>query len=110
MSVISKYESLKIDGTSIDRLKYILSLNDKNQIEKYLKESLKTSYNDLQMFIFLSNLTKNETNLMEIFQTDYLPIKQRILAGKSWIKLQKDEKQIQNFIVQTINNKNLPRW
>jgi hypothetical protein len=47
---------------------------------------------------------------MEIFQTDYLPIKQRILAGKSWIKLQKDEKQIQNFIVQTINNKNLPRW
>ncbi len=110
MSLISKYESLKSDGTAVDRLKYIFSLKDKNEIEKYLKESSKTSYTDLQMFIFLSNSTKNERNLMEIFQTDGLPIKQRIFAGKSWIKLQKDEKQILGFIIQTINNKTLPRW
>jgi hypothetical protein len=109
MSSISKYESLKVDGTWVDRLKYVLSLSDKNQIEKHLKESLTTSYDDLQMFIFLSISTKNQNNLLKIFKTDSLPIKQRSIAGKYWIKLQKDEKQIENFILQTINDKNFPR-
>jgi hypothetical protein len=44
MSSISQNESLKKDGTSIDRIKFILSLKDKNEIEEYLRESLKISY------------------------------------------------------------------
>jgi hypothetical protein len=109
MSLISEYESLKKNGTLNDRLKFILSLKDKNEIEKYLRESLKTSYNDLQNFIFLSNLMKNEKNLLEIFQNQSLPIRQRIFAGKFWIQLQKDEKQIENFLIEIINNTNFPR-
>jgi hypothetical protein len=109
MSSINKYESLKNDGTSVDCLKYILSLSDKSEIEKYLKESLTTSYDDLQMFIFLSKSTKNEKNLFEIFQTDSLPIKQRAIAQKCWIKLQKDEKEIFDFVIKSINDKNLCR-
>jgi hypothetical protein len=109
MSVISQYESLKKNGSSVDRIKFISSLKDKNEIEEYLKESSKTSYNDLQALIFLSNSIKNDKNLLEIFQTESLPIKQRVFAGKSWIKLQKDSKQIENFLVDTINNPNVPR-
>ncbi len=70
---------------------------------------MKTSYNDLQIFIFLSNLMKNEKNLLEIFQNQSLPIRQRILAGKFWIQLQKDEKQIENLLIEIINNPNFPR-
>jgi len=109
MSSINKYESLKIDGTWIDCLKYILSLPDKTEIEKHLKESLKTSYDDLQMFIFLSKSTKNEKNLLEIFQEDSLPVKQRATAGKCWIQLEKNEKEIFDFMIKSINDKNLCR-
>ena len=109
MSSINKYESLKSNGTLIDRIKYILSLSDKSEIEKYLKESFKSNYDDLQIFIFLSISTKNDQNLLKIFQADSLPIKQRAHAGKYWIQLQKDPKPIQDFLVETINDKNSPR-
>jgi hypothetical protein len=109
MSSIDQYESLKDDGTWNDRVKYVLSLSDKNQIYKHLKESLNSSYDDLQMFIFLSISTKNQGNLLEIFKKDSLPVKQRSQAGKAWMKLQKDEKQILNLIVETINDQNAPR-
>jgi hypothetical protein len=109
MSSINKYESLKIDGTLIDRIKYVLSLSDKSEIEKHLKESFKSNYDDAQTFIFLSISTKNDKNLLEIFKTDSLPTKQRVHAGKCWIQLQKDVKQIENFLVETINEKNCPR-
>ena len=109
MSLISQYESLKKNGSSVDRIKFIASLKNKNEIEQYLKESSKTSYTDLQSFIFLSNSTKNDKNLLEVFQTESLPIKQRVFAGQSWIKLQKDPKQIENLLVDTINNPNVPR-
>jgi hypothetical protein len=107
MSTINKYEFLKSEGTLNDRLQYVLSLSDKSEIEKYLKES--SSYVDLQMLIFLSKSTKNEKNLFEIFQNDSLPIRQRIIAGKCWMKIQKDEKQIVEFIIEIINDKNFPR-
>ncbi|CAF4129871.1 unnamed protein product, partial [Rotaria sordida] len=110
MSSINQYELLKKDGIWRDRLKYILSLTDKNDIEKHLKQSSLSSYDDLQMLIFLSLTTKNEKNLLEIFKTDSLPTQQRAIAGQHWIKLQKDEKQIHNFIVESINNKNIPRY
>jgi len=109
MSSISKYESLKIDGTLTDRLKYALSLSDKTEIENHLKKSLETSYDDLQMFISLSISTKNEKNLLEIFKKDSLPVKQRVRSGVGWIQFQKDQKQIENILVETINDKNIPR-
>lgn len=108
MSSINKYESLKTDGSWIDRLKYVLSLSDKTEIEKHLKQSLASSYDDLQIFIFLSKSTKNQKNLLEIFKTESLPVKQRAMAGKGWIQLQKDEKPIHDFLIETINDKNIP--
>ncbi|CAF1219378.1 unnamed protein product [Adineta steineri] len=110
MSSIAKYELLKQDGTFQDRLKYVLSLGDNSEIEKYLKESLLSSYDDLQMFVFLSTSTKNQKNLLEIIQIDSLPIKQRTIAAQNWIQLEKDEKQIFNFIIQNLNDKNMPRY
>ncbi|CAF4155444.1 unnamed protein product [Adineta steineri] len=89
MSSIAKYELLKQDGTFQDRLKYVLSLGDNSEIEKYLKESLLSSYDDLQMFVFLSTSTKNQKNLLEIIQIDSLPIKQRTIAAQNWIQLEK---------------------
>jgi len=109
MSTINKYESLKVDGAWIDRVKYILSLSDKNEIEKHLKESSKSSYDDLQMFRFLSISTKKQKNLLEIFQTESFPVRQRAIAGKGWLQLEKDEKSIVDFLVRSINDKNLPR-
>ena len=109
MSSISKYESLKNDGTSINRMKHILSLSDKSELEQHLKKSFQTSYDDLQALNFLSDLTKNEQNLLQIFQADALPIKQRVAAGKSWIKLQKNQQQVEILLIETINNPNVPR-
>ena len=108
-SITGGYELLKTDGTFVDRIKYILSLSDKSQIEKYLKESSLTNYDDLKMLIFLSKLTKNQKQLLEIFENDLLPVKQRSYAGKCWIQLEKDIKQIENFLVESIKNKILPR-
>ena len=109
MSSISKYESLKHNGTFIDRAKYIVSLSEKSELENHLKQSLQTSYDDLKAFIFLSDWTKNEQNLLQIFQGDALPLKRRVAAGKSWIKLQKDHKQVKHLLIETINNPNVPR-
>ncbi|CAF4187594.1 unnamed protein product, partial [Rotaria magnacalcarata] len=47
MSTINKYELLKTEGAWNDRMKYVLSLSNKTEIEKHLKQS--TSYEDLQM-------------------------------------------------------------
>ncbi|CAF0890863.1 unnamed protein product [Adineta steineri] len=110
MSPISQYELLKQHGTFHDRLKYVLSLENKNEIENYLRQSLTSSYDDLQMFVFLSTSTKNQKNLLEIIKTDSLPIKQRTIAAQNWIQLEKDEKQIFNFITENLNDKNMPRY
>jgi len=107
MSSINKYELLKIEGTWTDRIKYILSLSNKTEIEKHLKQS--SSYDDLQMLVFLSKSTKNEKNLLEIIKTDSLPLKQRIIAGKGWLKIPKDEEQISEFIIETLANTNIPQ-
>ncbi|CAF4959172.1 unnamed protein product, partial [Rotaria magnacalcarata] len=79
---------LKTEGAWNDRMKYVLSLSNKTEIEKHLKQS--TSYEDLQMLTFLSKSTKIEKNLFDIFKTDSLPIIQRIIAGKGWLKIQRD--------------------
>lgn len=107
MFTINKYELLKSEDTWKDSLKYVLSLLDKTEIEKHLKQS--SSYDDLQMLVFLSKSTKNEKNLLEIFKADSLPIKQRAIAGKNWLKIQKNEKQIYELIVETMIDKNIPR-
>ena len=109
MSSISEYQSLEENGSLVDRRKYILSLKDKSEIEQYLRNSLTKSLDHLQMLIFLSNITKNEKNFLSIFENDSLAIQGRILAGKSWIKLQKDPKTVEEFLVQTIQNKTHPR-
>jgi len=109
MSLIEKYELLKKQGSWTDRLNYILSLSDKSEIEIYLKKSSFISYDDLQMLIFLSKSTKNQINLIEIFKTDCLPVRQRADAAKAWLQLQKDEKQVHQFVVETITDSNIPR-
>ena len=109
MSSIEKYELLKKNGAWIDRIKYVLSSSVKNEIEQHLKQSSTTSYDDLAMFIFLSTSIKNEKNLLEIFRTDSLTVKQRARAGKRYIELIKDEKQISDFIAESVNDKNIPR-
>jgi hypothetical protein len=109
MSSINKYESLKTDGSWTDRIKYAVSLSDKSELEQHLKKSSQTSYDDLQMLVFLSTSTKNEKNLLEIFRNETLPVKQRAHAGKFWTRLQKDDKQVQEFLVKSIDDKNLPR-
>ena len=107
MSIIKKYESLKTDGTWKDRVKYVISLSNQTELEKHLKQS--SFYDDLQMFIFLLKSTKNEKNLLDIFRTNSLPIRQRTIAGKGWLKLQQNEKQIHEFMLETINDTNIPR-
>jgi hypothetical protein len=109
MSLIEKYELLKKQGSWTDRLNYILSLSDKTEIESYLKKSSFISYDDLQMLVFLSKSTKNQPNLIEIFKTDSLPVRQRADAGKAWIRLEKDEKQVHQFVIETITDSNIPR-
>ena len=63
MSSINKYELLKTDGTWIDRLKYILSLSDKTEIEKYLKESL----NHLMMIYKCLYFYQNQQKMKKIY-------------------------------------------
>ncbi|CAM4750560.1 unnamed protein product [Rotaria magnacalcarata] len=108
MSTINKYELLKTEGAWNDRMKYVLSLSNKTEIEKHLKQS--TSYEDLQMLTFLSKSTKIEKNLFDIFKTDSLPIIQRIIAGKGWLKIQRDEQKIYEFILETMNDRNISRF
>ncbi|CAF3787569.1 unnamed protein product [Rotaria sordida] len=109
MSLIEKYKLLKREGSSIDRRNYILSLVDKREIETFLKRSSITSYDDLQMLIFLSKSTKNQTNLYEIFKNDSLLVCQRADAAKAWLRFQQDEKQIHQFVVETMMDLNIPR-
>lgn len=104
---MNQYESFKAEGTWNDSTHYVLSLSDKSELENYLKQS--SSYEDLKMLIFLSKSTKNANNLLHIFQTDSLPIKQRAIAGKGWLKIQTDEKPIHNFIIDMITDRNIPR-
>lgn len=108
MTDLSQYQLLKDQGTLSNRFQFIRSLEDKTQIQDFLAKSFEKSYDDLQIFIFLSNLTKNEENLLKIFQHESLPLGQRILAGKYWIRLQKDVKIVENFLVETINNADYP--
>ncbi|CAF2821052.1 unnamed protein product [Rotaria sp. Silwood2] len=110
MASIDQYESLKSDGTWQDRLTYVVSLSDKNEIENHLKKSASTSYDDLQMLIFLSWLTKNDKNLLEIFKSPSFPTRQRAIACQRWLLLQKDKKQILEFLITFINDKTIPRY
>ncbi|CAF2126601.1 unnamed protein product [Rotaria magnacalcarata] len=110
MASIDQYESLKSNGTWQDRLTYVVSLSDKNEIENHFKKSASTSYDDLQMLIFLSWLTKNDKNLLEIFKSPSFPTRQRATACQRWLLLQKDEKQILEFLVASINDKTIPRY
>ncbi|CAF2271738.1 unnamed protein product [Rotaria magnacalcarata] len=110
MTSIDQYESLKSNGTWQDRLTYVVSLSDKNEIENHLKRSASTSYDDLQMLIFLSWLTNNDRNLLEIFKSPSFPTRQRAIACQRWLLLQKDEKQILDFLVTFTNDKTIPRY
>lgn len=107
MFTINQYQSIKIDGTWNDLIQYVRSLSAKDELENYLKQS--SSYEDLKVLIFLSKSTKNAKNLLQIFQTASLPIKQRAIAGKGWLKIQTDEKLIHHFIIDMIADRNIPR-
>ena len=78
-------------------------------MEIHLKKTAGSSIDDLQLLVFLSFLTKKDQNLLEIFKNVSLPIEERIKAGNHWIQLTKDEKNIEEFLVQTINDENTPR-
>ena len=108
MTLLEKYELLKKEGSWTDRLKYILSLSNKTEIEAYLKLSI-DSYDDTQMLIFLSKSTKNQANLMEIIKKDTLPTRQKVEAAKIWLQLQQDPKQVHQFVKETITDSNIPR-
>ncbi|CAF1154529.1 unnamed protein product [Rotaria sordida] len=88
MSSIEEYELLKKRGTWTDRLIYIRSLPDRTQIETHLKQS---------------------ANLLDIFNADNLPVRQRGKAAEAWLRLEVDEKQVHQFVINAINNKNIPR-
>ncbi|UJR24725.1 hypothetical protein I4U23_006099 [Adineta vaga] len=106
MSSITEMEGL----SWVDRIKYILSLTDKTEIEQRLKQSSISSYDDLRLLIFLSLLMKNEKNLLDIFTNQSYPVEQRVHAGKNWLRLQKDQQVIHDFLVQTVNDKTIPRF
>lgn len=106
---MENYELLKKQGSWNDRVDYILSVSDKTEIEVHLKSSSLTSYDDLQMLIFLSKSRKNQKQLIEIFKTDSLPVRQRVEAGKAWLQLEKDEKSIHQFVIETITASTIPR-
>ena len=109
MSLIENYEQLKRQGSWKDRIDYILSLPDKTEIEIYLKKSALISYDDLQTLVFLLKSTKNQKQLIEIFKTDALPVRQRVEAAKAWLQLEKDEKQIHQFVIENVTAENIPR-
>ena len=109
MSVINQYETLKTTGSWRDQVKYVLSLSNKTEIEQHLKKSAVSNYNDLRMLVSLSASIKSKKNLLEIFSNESYPVEQRTHAGKIWLKLQKNEKKISDFISQTINAKTIPR-
>jgi len=109
MSSVETYQSLKLDGSWIDRVKYIISLSNKTELENHLKQSLTTSYDDLQMFIFLSTSTKNADNLLAVFQNGTLPVKQRSQAIKYWFQLQTNSELVEKFVIETINDPNIAR-
>ena len=107
MSLFEEYESLKRRGTWMARLNYIRSLPDQTAIEAYLKQSV--SDGDLQMFLFLSLSNKNQSNLLEIFNANHLPVRQRTKAGEAWLRLAIDEEQVHHFVTTTTIDPNIPR-
>lgn len=109
MSSISQYQTLKVEGSWVDRVKYVYSLSDKTELKQFLKQSAASSYDDLQMWVFLATMTKNSTDLLDIFRDESLPAQQRARAGGLWISLQKDPQQVQDFVVQSINDPRVPR-
>lgn len=108
MTSMEEYELLKKEGSWMDRLKYILTLSNKTEIETQLKSSM-SSYEDVQMLLFLSKLTKNQTNLMEIIKKDVLPTHQRMEAAKIWLQLEKDHTKIHQFVTEIVTDSNNPR-
>ena len=107
MTLVEKYESLKRSGAWMDRLNYIRSLPDRTAIETYLKQS--GSDDDRQMLLSLFLSSKNQVQLLERFQTDHLPVRQRIKAADAWLRLEIKEQQVHQFVVTTITDPNLPR-
>ena len=107
MSTIEKYEWLKIHGTWIDRCKYIRSLTDKTQLEQYLKHS--SSVDDLGLLVFYYKSSKDKNNLLELANSQQLPVEKRCQAIDAWLILETDEKQVHECIVTMVNNVNIPR-
>lgn len=107
MTLIEEYESLKRSGAWLDRLNYIRSLPDRTAIETYLEQS--GSDDDRQMLLSLFMSNKNQVQLLGRFQTDHLPVRQRIKAAEAWLRLEINEQQVHQFVVTTSTDQNLPR-
>ena len=103
------YETLKVQGTSNDRLKYLFSLKDKTAVEEYLKRTVSSSVEDLRMFLFVCRWTKNTTSLLDIFRTDTLPAKQRVNAAFTWLDVEKDLSRVEQFVMSTVTDVHIPR-
>ena len=103
------YEALKVQGTSNDRLKYLLSLTDKTGVEAYLKRTVSSSVEDLRMFLFVCRWTKNTASLLDIFRTDALPVKQRVNAAFTWLDVEKDLLRVEQFVMDTVTDVHMPR-
>lgn len=107
MSLIEQYESLKKNGTWVDRLQFLRTLSDPVSIENYLKRPT-ADYEDMRLRIRFTLLNKDQGSLLEIFNQSGLPAEQRLKAAEAWLRLEKDENNVHNLIVNTIQDKSIP--
>lgn len=109
MATIERYESLKIDGTSKERVKYILSLSNTSELENYLKENLFCSYSNVDALRVLASRQHDEKTLLDLFENASLPGNQRFLALKSWLHTQKDANRVLELFINFIGDENFSR-
>lgn len=108
MSLIEQYKSLKDNGTIIDRLKYLRTIADPTAIFNSLNQST-FNYDDTVLSIVYALATKNQQILLDLFNQVELPVQLRIKAAEGWLKLEKDEKSVHQFIINTLEEKSMPR-
>lgn len=106
MQYVEHCEALRNTGTIVDRLKYLRSIADVDQIRNHLKNS--NNYDDLRLFLLHSFSIKDKQSLLEIFNKHELPVGLRSKAVKNWFKIETDESSIHQFMVTIINDPQIP--
>ncbi|CAF1378610.1 unnamed protein product [Didymodactylos carnosus] len=109
-NIISDYEKSKQLGRPAT-FKYANIIKENsdgvNQLIRQLQKS--TAYDDMQMLLFLLFITKNQSFLQTILNDDSYPVGIRSCAVKGFLKLETNEQQTQIFIINMVNNENIPR-